>query len=534
MSSTTRSPTRSRTRPTDAAGHYSPGCGSTRSRSRSRTSPCRRVLPRLRTDPDRRWGRPTRASSARTATRRSRSSSPAVRCPSGRRRPSTSSATISTPESPSSKGWGYAFEHGPVDQRWLLEEARARSGRARDLPLPRGREPSRPAPGCSGGHMKRDRWNEKWRERGAGAIGAEPLPGRGGIRELSAGRALDLACGAGRNAIWLAERGWRVTAVDYSEVGLAEARADVRRTATSTSTGSSPTSQTGRLPAPPSISSVLYLQLPAGERRLVLDRAAGAGAGGTMLVVGHDLTNLTDGYAGPTSADVLYTPDDLVADLAGLAVERAERVIRPVEDEDGLHEAIDALVRARRLTSRARGDALHRAVQRLRVLEGEVVTAESPHRAGRPRDRPSDRRPVGWSGSRRWARTCCSRSRAISSFAATAQKGPLARARGGRGRGRIALARAARRAPSSRALARPGARACPRQAADGARRASGLTSWPTRRGVDPMIGRLRSPISRGRSATRCSTSGSLPGSGTCGRRRPSSTWRRPRGDDSGS
>ena len=67
-----------------------------------------------------------------------------------------------------------------------------------------------------------------------------------------------------------------------------------------------------------------------------------------VLVVGHDLTNLTAGYGGPKTADVLYTPADLVADLDGLAIERAERVIRPVEDEDGTHQAIDALVRGHR------------------------------------------------------------------------------------------------------------------------------------------------------------------------------------------
>ena len=41
---------------------------------------------------------------------------------------------------------------------------------------------------------------------------------------LAPGRALDLACGEGRNALWLAERGWQVTAVDFSAVGLAKAQ----------------------------------------------------------------------------------------------------------------------------------------------------------------------------------------------------------------------------------------------------------------------------------------------------------------------
>jgi SAM-dependent methyltransferase len=51
------------------------------------------------------------------------------------------------------------------------------------------------------------------------------------VARMKPGRALDLACGEGRNALWLAERGWQVTGVDFSPVGLAKARrlAVVRR-----------------------------------------------------------------------------------------------------------------------------------------------------------------------------------------------------------------------------------------------------------------------------------------------------------------
>src|ERR1039457_818433 len=44
------------------------------------------------------------------------------------------------------------------------------------------------------------------------------------VTALPPGRALDLGAGEGRNAIWLAERGWRVTAVDFSAIGLQKAR----------------------------------------------------------------------------------------------------------------------------------------------------------------------------------------------------------------------------------------------------------------------------------------------------------------------
>jgi len=92
---------------------------------------------------------------------------------------------------------------------------------------------------------------------------------------------------------------------------------------------------------------VFYLQLPAAELRLVLERATGAlAAGGTLLLVGHDLTNMTEGVGGPSDPSVLYTPDDIVSVLPRLEIEKAERVLRDVADAD--RPAIDALVRARR------------------------------------------------------------------------------------------------------------------------------------------------------------------------------------------
>ena len=70
--------------------------------------------------------------------------------------------------------------------------------------------------------------------------------------------------------------------------------------------------------------------------------------GGTLLVVGHDLQNLNGGHGGPKDPRVLFTPEDVAAELPGLEIEKAERVLRPVETEDGEAQAIDALVRARR------------------------------------------------------------------------------------------------------------------------------------------------------------------------------------------
>lgn len=57
-----------------------------------------------------------------------------------------------------------------------------------------------------------------------------------------------------------------------------------------------------------------------------------------------------DGDGGPQDPGALFTPDDVVADLADsdAVVEKAERVRRPVATEDGPRVAIDALEGARR------------------------------------------------------------------------------------------------------------------------------------------------------------------------------------------
>ncbi len=161
------------------------------------------------------------------------------------------------------------------------------------------------------------------------------------------GAALDVGSGEGRNAVWLAEQGWRVTAVDFSREGLAKAR----RLAEARGVQVEWVLADLRSYQPPEgaydLVVVLYLHLPAGDRRAVhASLVRTLRPGGVFLVVGHDLTNLTDGYGGPPDASVLFSPDDVVEDLAGLSIERAERVERPVPTGDGERRAIDALVRA--------------------------------------------------------------------------------------------------------------------------------------------------------------------------------------------
>jgi 2-polyprenyl-3-methyl-5-hydroxy-6-metoxy-1,4-benzoquinol methylase len=169
------------------------------------------------------------------------------------------------------------------------------------------------------------------------------------VAGLTSGRALDLGCGEGRNAVWLAEQGWAVTAVDFSEVALEKGERladerDVRVTWV-------PADLRDYVPPQEAFELVtlLYVHLPAPERAAVHARAAGGVApGGMLLVVGHDRSNIAEGHGGPQDPAILFTPEEVSLELPGLEVERAERVHRSVSAPDGAADAIDALVRARR------------------------------------------------------------------------------------------------------------------------------------------------------------------------------------------
>ncbi|HZD75269.1 MAG TPA: class I SAM-dependent methyltransferase [Actinomycetota bacterium] len=169
------------------------------------------------------------------------------------------------------------------------------------------------------------------------------------VAELPPGRALDLAAGEGRNAVWLAERGWRVTAVDFSSVALDKAQGLARaRGVTADWVLADLREYRAELRAYDLV-LVAYLQVSPPERARVLHNAVAALApGGTLLVVGHDLTNLDGGIGGPRDPVLLYTPESIVAELDGLTVRRAGRVRRRVDTATASGEAVDTLVVATR------------------------------------------------------------------------------------------------------------------------------------------------------------------------------------------
>jgi SAM-dependent methyltransferase len=165
---------------------------------------------------------------------------------------------------------------------------------------------------------------------------------RARLADAEPGTAVDLACGNGRNALWLARRGWRVTGVDISAVALEQAaqrsaqveipvtweQADVR---------------TWAPPTPVDLVLVAYLHLPIPELTAVLRAAARhLTSVGRLLYVGHSRTNLTRGFGGPSDAGVLAEIADLAAAADGLAVRELAHLFRQTDQGAAIDIVLDA------------------------------------------------------------------------------------------------------------------------------------------------------------------------------------------------
>jgi SAM-dependent methyltransferase len=172
------------------------------------------------------------------------------------------------------------------------------------------------------------------------------------IGPLTPGHALDLAAGEGRNAIWMVEQGWVVTASDYSPVAVDRMRSlaadrlgdDLGRL---TAVVSDATQSAPGGPASYDLALLCYLQLPAAEWQQALRSAVEAvRAGGLVVVIGHAGRNLDDGWGGPSDRSVLYDPDEVLDAADGLPVAALQSGIRerPVPTDDGERVALDTVV----------------------------------------------------------------------------------------------------------------------------------------------------------------------------------------------
>ena len=188
-------------------------------------------------------------------------------------------------------------------------------------------------------------WNERYATEGF-VFGTDPNEFvRDLLGDAPPGRVLDLGCGQGRNAIWLAELGHEVTGIDQSDVAIEQARA------LAVEAGVAITFLAADLvdwaPEPEAFDIVLlsYLQLEAARRVIAHHKAVEALApGGTLFYIAHHPDNLTEGYGGPQLREVMAAPEELAVDFAALDITRNEAVTRLVEVGGETHHALDVLL----------------------------------------------------------------------------------------------------------------------------------------------------------------------------------------------
>ncbi|MGH1561976.1 class I SAM-dependent methyltransferase [Mumia sp. DW29H23] len=161
------------------------------------------------------------------------------------------------------------------------------------------------------------------------------------LEPLAPGTAVDLACGDGRHAAWLAGRGWRVDGVDFSPVAITHAHerwGDVGGAVTWVAADALDWEPDGRY----DLVLVAYLQIE--QLGLALDRArTWLTPGGRLVYLGHARENLAYGVGGPRSAAVLPTVLSLAEALDSMEV----LTLRHVERETADGTAYDVLAVAR-------------------------------------------------------------------------------------------------------------------------------------------------------------------------------------------
>jgi ubiquinone/menaquinone biosynthesis C-methylase UbiE len=190
--------------------------------------------------------------------------------------------------------------------------------------------------------MRAADWDQRYAESQQWSTGPNALVAEL-LAELPPGDAVDLAAGEGRHALWLAARGWRVTAVDFSDVGLARGRAQAGADRVTWVTAD--VAAWDAAPASVDLVLVAYLHLPEPEIDDVLTRAVGwLRPGGRLLVLGHDVANIAHGVGGPQEPDILHSVDRLGPVAGLLKVDRLAQVPR----ETPAGTALDTLLWGRR------------------------------------------------------------------------------------------------------------------------------------------------------------------------------------------
>jgi len=188
-----------------------------------------------------------------------------------------------------------------------------------------------------------------WDERYGGAVyyyGTEPNEF---LRERLAaipagGDVLCLAEGEGRNAVFLAQQGYRVIAVDQSSIGLRKAERLAAARGVKIDTVVADLADYRIVPRRWDGIVSIWCHLPPALRSAVYGQAvAGLKPGGVLLVEAYTPEQLRYGTGGPKSAELLPTLAELRSELAGLEFVHAEERVREVREGNG-HAGQSAVV----------------------------------------------------------------------------------------------------------------------------------------------------------------------------------------------
>jgi len=197
----------------------------------------------------------------------------------------------------------------------------------------------------SRGSLTRAQWDAEWAEHHPDGGGDADSVLQAEVSGLEPGSALELACGEGRSAVWLATLGWQVTAVDFSTIALDRGRKAAAEAGVAVDFVVSDV-LTYRPDRQFDLAMVFYLHLTGNEQAELVRKMSGLVApGGTLLYVGHDPSDeqMTQmGLAVPG-------PDEVVGLLDGFEVDRADIIPRRLSFDGETWDVRDVIVRARRL-----------------------------------------------------------------------------------------------------------------------------------------------------------------------------------------